>query len=155
MKMYKPPYPYCDVQRCFRHGGYNGKCAEHRIEELEAKLDRVQWQPIETAPKDGTSVLVSTSFGGVQVVHIAFYRSENEWNSEGQYLTGWSDLDDWLGWWSYTKGSVTQEKLEGVSAPTHWMPLPESPYYMMENGYEMTEEAKQQLIDGAVGDEDE
>jgi hypothetical protein len=63
------------------------------------------WQPIETAPKDGTPVLLFgkfTSLSGAEGGYI------------GQWFQGYSDR----GWWV-------------VSAlpffPTHWMPLPEPP----------------------------
>ena len=36
-------------------------------------------------------------------------------------------IDDYGGWWSYTRITVTQERLVGWSAPTHWMPLPALP----------------------------
>lgn len=87
----------------------------------------MNWQPIETAPKDGTDVLVFFDCATVPVVHIAWYRSREEWESSGQFCGGWDSLEEWEGWWSYTRGSVSQEKLEGYSTPTHWMPLPEAP----------------------------
>lgn len=61
------------------------------------------WQPIETAPKDGTHVLVwSKSWGPTQ----AFFISED-------------DEDYYEGWVAY---HADQE-----IAPTHWMPLPAAP----------------------------
>lgn len=90
-------------------------------------FDPSRWHPIESAPKDGTSILVYADIATVPVVHIAWYRSEEEWQESGQYCGGWDSLGDWLGWWSYTRNSVTQERLEDWAAPTHWMPLPDPP----------------------------
>ena len=85
------------------------------------------WHAIETAPKDGTHVLVLLDCASVAVVHIAFYRGPTEWEESGKYCGGWDDLEDWQGWWSYTRGSVSQEKLDDYRSPTHWMPLPPVP----------------------------
>jgi hypothetical protein len=85
-----------------------------------------QWQPIETAPKDGTYVLVFRMDCGVTpIVHVAFYNSEKDWGEFG-FMTG-ETKEDYIGWWSYTRSSVTQEKLDDHWTPTHWMPLPEPP----------------------------
>lgn len=81
------------------------------------------WRPITTAPKDGTEVLVLLDYPGQSVVHIARWRSREEWESSGQYCGGWDSLEDWEGWWSYTRNSVSQEKLEGWRLPTHWHPM--------------------------------
>lgn len=66
------------------------------------------WQPIETAPKDGTRILAAHARGGV-----AFAR----WNSAHG---GW--LDDAAAaqhdYWNY---------VEPEEAFTHWQPLPEPP----------------------------
>lgn len=75
------------------------------------------WQPIETAPKDGTEILL-----GVDIATVWIVRNGR-----------WVDADDWVppaedgisGWWCYTN-SVTQELLEGIYEPTHWCPM-ESP----------------------------
>jgi hypothetical protein len=77
-------------------------------------------QLIETAPKDGTEILVYLEVAGQPVIHLAWYRSEKEWEEGGKYCGGWENLAEWEGWWSYTEGSVTQKKLDGCWGPTHW-----------------------------------
>jgi hypothetical protein len=74
------------------------------------------WQPIESAPKDGTEVLVLYMHIKTQCVFNAFYASEED---------GW-DRED-VGWWSYEHSEVSRIKLEGFMKPTHWMPLPAPP----------------------------
>ena len=76
-----------------------------------------EWQPIETAPKDGTEVLVYTDVATVPVVHIARWEDGRD---------GYPDSFE-QGWWSYTEHSVTQTLLEDWKQPTHWMPLPPAP----------------------------
>lgn len=56
-----------------------------------------EWQPIETAPKDGTPILVADSGPYAFVV---------EWNNKHRAWLG-ADRSAW--------------------EPTHWMPLPEPP----------------------------
>lgn len=99
------------------------KTTEQQIEELEkenknlkAKLDYVgdasyeknlelKWQPIETAPKDGTAILVyeGDDIGVVLWRQQAFTNGEMEW--------------------------CAQDCCDGVTIykPTHWMPLPKRP----------------------------
>ena len=83
-----------------------GKSAERElallaeIDRLKAKLAKTEWQPIETAPMDGTRVLVTAGF----MVVDAYFRRGDWW----LYECG----DDWY--------SVTIN-------PTNWMPLPEPP----------------------------
>lgn len=81
-----------------------------------------KWLPIETAPKDGTSIIVYYVFAEQPIVHIAFW-------DEGEY---WADQkfpnqDEARGWWSYTRGSVTQEKLDEHRTPLYWIPIPDTP----------------------------
>ena len=65
----------------------------------------MSWQPIETAPKDGTTVIA--------------YRPTTPPHIEGMYWVG--ENDSWH--WSYDGDSPR----EGGQQPTHWMPLPEAP----------------------------
>ena len=63
------------------------------------------WQPIETAPKDGTKILVC---------HIHYYSP----------ITAW-----WSSYHPNAKGKETWRE-DGSNYklnPTHWMPLPEAP----------------------------
>lgn len=76
----------------------------------------MNWQPIETAPKDGTDVLVMYMHIDTQVVHNAFFASEAD---------GWDSGD--VGWWSYEHSEVSRIKLDDWMEPTHWMPLPDPP----------------------------
>ena len=59
-----------------------------------------EWQPIETAPKDGTFILVAVT--GEVATHIM--------------LVWWFD-----GW------CLDMTNTPIVGKPTHWMPLPEPP----------------------------
>lgn len=78
---------------------------EETIHELAAEIEALRaetwmkWQPIETAPKDGTDILVRLSNGEV-------FRANNYAGLENSWLAG-SDI----GW---------------VNA-RHWMPLPAPP----------------------------
>ena len=78
------------------------------IKELEAQLDAFQWQPIETAPKDGTAILVNTGY------------AHDAW----QYVTAHYRNDLWVACCS-----------SSIVRPSHWMPLPEPPQAL--NGAEM------------------
>ena len=58
-----------------------------------------EWQPIETAPKDGTRVILFVKCGD-------------------QCVAGWNDDFDM---WQLVGDQFTR-------TPTHWMPLPEPPH---------------------------
>lgn len=75
-----------------------------------------QWLPIEGAPKDGTEVFVGVDIAGTWVSRGARFVHAHEW------VPG--DDGDTDGWWSF-RNSVSQEKLEGIYAPTHYCPMPE------------------------------
>ena len=65
------------------------------------------WQPIETAPKDGTVVLIfqqdRSNFGGRGI-------------AAGRFME-----PPWDGWWGTCGDSII------CMRPTHWQPLPEPP----------------------------
>jgi hypothetical protein len=81
--------------------------------ELAELRTRTTWRPIETAPKDGTQILV---FGDNEI-------SVAEWRTE-QYVVGKSKYKTWVIPHTY------QDEQGGeytCDIPTHWMPLPEPP----------------------------
>jgi len=86
------------------------------------------WQLIETAPKDGTAVLVWDAYEGALTVGwvVAKYLA-NDGLSAGDMTTDLynSGLMGWV---------CAVPDLAGfyfkLSNPTHWMPLPDSPLYM-------------------------
>lgn len=63
----------------------------------------MEWQPIETAPRDGTPILAWN--GGVFVVY---------WESDPG------------SWWVYDP-PCDERAVWNVKQPTHWMPLPPPP----------------------------
>jgi len=72
-------------------------------------LDRLTaqgWQPIETAPRDYTRILVFSNRG---VFAVEF---DPSWGADG--------------WWLCVDGKHDEYPLRG-NAPTHWMPLPSPP----------------------------
>ena|SRR3990167_3521283 len=83
-----------------------------------------EWQPIETAPKDGTEILVYYEFATVPIVHIARWDDDRFDQWEGERFASKADK---IGWWSYVETSVSQHKLDEFNTPTHWMPLPAPP----------------------------
>ena len=74
-------------------------------------MDKIEWQTIDTAPRDGTPIL-----GWV----------------DGEYSTvaWWSSpkIDSPGGWWSLCiPGSYAED---GEWNPTHWMSLPDAPSHL-------------------------
>jgi hypothetical protein len=77
------------------------------------------WIPIETAPKDGTEILVLFDSASVDIVRLC-------WWDDGA-PEPWGDNQPRpgdVGWWSY-QHSVTQELINvDLMAPIGWMPHP-------------------------------
>lgn len=130
--MMNPPFPY----EC-------AACAEDRV---EAALDRASehlppsckagpiyasdasnagtnlrtWQPIETAPKDGTDILVHDN----DAPGLPTGRADACWAGNTAVAAWWSD-DSSIGHWVCYMDRVSDPDLHFT--PTHWMPLPEPP----------------------------
>jgi len=68
----------------------------------------MEWQPIETAPKDGTPVL-GYADGGIATVTWIQSTTYGAWAGSWGLLLPGTDSEN-LMWW-----------------PTHWMPLPAPP----------------------------
>ena len=69
----------------------------------------MEWQPIETAPKDGTRILVS-----------CVYEVEGQTHSY-EWADWWGWDDEWEGWLDFPS------QIPAPVPPTHWMPLPAPP----------------------------
>lgn len=85
----------------------------------------MKWLPIALAPKDDSLVIVRYEIATVHIVHLAFYRNEESWNSEGKYVWPNETIDDWVGWWSNVNSPVAQIRLDGCRQPMHWLICPE------------------------------
>lgn len=74
-----------------------------------------EWQPIETAPKDGSSVLLAVATDdGRAVAGEGWYRDNDD-----------SDMGWW--WANESPGDYYAEAIEPRWRITHWMPLPAPP----------------------------
>lgn len=92
--------------------------ALERLEALRAALasqeEPVGWQPIETAPRDGTRILVFAP-GARRAVREVWWRIPYD----GAALR--------KGWWCYDGiGTLLDASVHHLGA-THWMPLPAGP----------------------------
>lgn len=78
-----------------------------------------EWQPIETAPKDGTSVLVH-SYKWIEPT-MMYYSSEEYFEEE------YGDSEYMESGWYVSHGMDFDQPDEYTREPTHWMPLPTPP----------------------------
>ena len=70
------------------------------------------WRPIETAPMDGTTVIVGRDMGS-----FGFVRGYGRFEGKpGSFISGW-----------VCNGFTDPPGNLGLGAPTHWMPLPAPP----------------------------
>ena len=123
---------YC--RECTRlhsgHGCVSDELARMKAErdELKAEIDgsaaewNAGWEPIESAPRDGTEVLGWREDCGVLLVRFCccadFLTSDEQekYTEDALWSMDWFCAD-------FREGS----RLEGDEAPTHWTPLPEEP----------------------------
>ena len=75
-------------------------------ERLRNDAELIEWQPIETAPKDGTDILVMTG--------------------ETMHVVRWVNIHGDFDYWAVDDNKHGPFTLRG-KAPTHWMQLPELP----------------------------
>jgi hypothetical protein len=80
-----------------------------------------EWQPIDTAPKDGTHILIRVKFPEDLCMGPAtiptYWRDLQARGGHGNSYRGWSG--------ELSSSNVTLWEIEGCGgAPTHWMPLP-------------------------------
>lgn len=90
------------------------KCAVDLCFKIANEIEKAvpTWQPIDTAPKNGTEVLVGWHF------KRGFYQNQ-EWQDRG---LGW---DQAIASWGREHWRDQGRSLSGC--PTHWMPLPPAP----------------------------
>ena len=72
-----------------------------------------QWQPIETAPKDGTYILCIVNNSRPSIVHWGCYFDKGMFGCDPETFMSEEEFEDY---WN----NVSYE-------PTHWMPLPTPP----------------------------
>ncbi len=78
-----------------------------------------EWQPIETAPKDGTSILV-------YVAGESLYPTAANYCSREYLLEEYGDAEYMDEGWYWGYGYPTDFSAH-VIEPTHWMPMPAPP----------------------------
>lgn len=88
---------------------------------VPAPMQQSGWQPIETAPKDGTEILLGVDIATVWIVRNGRWDNGEYWEEQG-----FDSQEEITGWWAYTN-SVGQEMLCGIYEPTHWMLMKEPP----------------------------
>lgn len=89
-----------------------------------------EWQPIETAPKDGTVIF---GYIGVPWLFVWVNRPESETTTTGVWpfrktITKERVFRGWHGVIPYEDGyALLWPRHAKTNQPTHWMPLPEPP----------------------------
>ena len=81
------------------------------------------WQPIETAPKDGTYILAVCESQGTTSERLAVIR----WYTAKYFRrVNKAKRSDW-DWDNYEDGWWGEDGLFGPYHPSHWMPVPSLP----------------------------
>lgn len=113
-----------------------------RITELEAQLEATKWQPIETAPKDGTEILVLFKRLGVKCV---------------AWTTRWNDPTDEHAHWHIDDCKHDPYPLRGYNEEDEigWMPLPRPPMEVKPLFGELIDKHFPEGIDAAIQTEGE
>ena len=96
----------------------------------------MEWQPIETAPKDGTWILVwgGSADDGHETYHLTWNDPEKQADQDAviasinsrPVVAFWKDSESYnRGDWSYAAWDCGWRNF--YENPTHWMPLPPPP----------------------------
>src|SRR5687768_480455 len=99
----------CDacVPRCTSTRRWRGPSIPRIMQMTERTNQTSGWRSIESAPKDGTEIIVGGEIATVWIVRNARWVQADEWLEEPE------DKD---GWWAY-RNSITQEMLEDIYEP--------------------------------------
>jgi hypothetical protein len=90
---------------------HGGQKARSKATQMTPTPWERSWQPIETAPKDGTRILL--------------------WDTDEVVIAKWDDISTGgaKGWQiAVVNMHSNLNYYEAAYNPTHWMPLPEPPY---------------------------
>ena len=108
-------------ERVKAHGLGNPLLYDEALTALAKLREQTQWQPIETAPKDGTEIIGAAWYKyGDFSAHI-----EGPWTIAfygGKWQSSW-DGSEVVNYMSDFGTDYKEPELE----PTHWMPLPNPP----------------------------
>lgn len=89
---------------------------QEAIRKLGIDEGLLEWRPIETAPKDGTVILVWTTTR-IDPHDVEFIARRGMEHADLAQISHWDDEDPSDQFWS----------LDTMGKPTHWMPLPRGP----------------------------
>lgn len=95
--------------------------AGHITVSFDAEVKRAvsPWYTIDSAPKDGSEILVLILTPVMALIRNAYFDNGDLWD-----IADFESREHLRGWWSPTS-SCGDEKLTGFFAPNYWMPLPE------------------------------
>ncbi len=89
-----------------------------------------EWQPIETAPKDGTKILAYWFGNDMPFISVIWWRG----NKYPDSLFPWRNAcsDSAIGGYGQCHLPASQQTWR--QGPTHWMPLPDPPLFRSSTG---------------------
>jgi hypothetical protein len=115
----------CNVNRednWMLYGDSFRETAKIALEAAFAQSEHVGWQPIETAPKTGRTLLL-----GYTNVLGKWRTVCGEWISQACIDEQWEEPDDAEAGWYETSAEADDVPNCWPITPTHWMPLPAAP----------------------------